>query len=578
MRLEAMESATDLMRSSLTLQANLFQLFQPMGGVLARPLSQAKEGIENVRRKATARNALRIGAPVDLVRTSYRRRGKKINLPAAGRRRVHRGCAENAEEEGEGRRLGEAGDEKRAGEEEDGRSGEGDFDVEGTPESAYEKAGSEVADSVHGGESAEGHAVLFARDKFGGEGIFKGFFGADVETREDENQREQPERMRGCAEENRGDSGESITGGENGFAVRDMIAEPAAGVGGTGVENIVQRVENDGETRGGRHAASGGKHLGGVENQERVGEIAGAENADSHKEAVEGPRQGAEAVQKGFFLARFDGPFANEQPETGDGDESRKQSPEKHFAIGMRRELQQPEGRERADDGAEGVHEAFEAEGATVSFGRRIGGEKSFASGRAHASSEPGSGAAEEHVIGMRGESERGGGQSGERVTENGERLAALQAVGVMAGGKFCEAGEAVGDSFDGAEPDGTGADDGEKGGKDGGGGFVGPIGEKGSEADAEDGAVEPGRFGRGRRHRVSSLKKKGNGIFTTEAAENTEKRRSGRSRETGKQGNREAGVTGLASPRLMNFVVKTEIVRAQAGVPVLPSYFLAER
>src|SRR5580704_4462322 len=36
MPLEAMASATDLIKPSLTLQANLFQLFQPIGGVCAR--------------------------------------------------------------------------------------------------------------------------------------------------------------------------------------------------------------------------------------------------------------------------------------------------------------------------------------------------------------------------------------------------------------------------------------------------------------------------------------------------------------------------------------------------------------
>jgi hypothetical protein len=34
-------SAISLIKLSLTLQANLFQLFQPIGGVLARPLSSA---------------------------------------------------------------------------------------------------------------------------------------------------------------------------------------------------------------------------------------------------------------------------------------------------------------------------------------------------------------------------------------------------------------------------------------------------------------------------------------------------------------------------------------------------------
>src|ERR1700691_30064 len=41
MPLETMASAACLIRSSLTLQANLFQLFQPMGGVRASPLSSA---------------------------------------------------------------------------------------------------------------------------------------------------------------------------------------------------------------------------------------------------------------------------------------------------------------------------------------------------------------------------------------------------------------------------------------------------------------------------------------------------------------------------------------------------------
>src|ERR1700687_571554 len=42
MPLPAIASAICLIKSSLTLQANLFQLFQPIGGVLARPLSRAR--------------------------------------------------------------------------------------------------------------------------------------------------------------------------------------------------------------------------------------------------------------------------------------------------------------------------------------------------------------------------------------------------------------------------------------------------------------------------------------------------------------------------------------------------------
>src|SRR5271157_4557301 len=44
MPLDTMASAVSRMSRSETLQANLFQLFQPMGGVLARPLSRALAG------------------------------------------------------------------------------------------------------------------------------------------------------------------------------------------------------------------------------------------------------------------------------------------------------------------------------------------------------------------------------------------------------------------------------------------------------------------------------------------------------------------------------------------------------
>src|SRR5580765_1172192 len=61
MPLATMPSAMDLMSSSLTLQPNLFQEFQPMGGVRARPLSRAVEG------RARERNARRIRNEVSKV-------------------------------------------------------------------------------------------------------------------------------------------------------------------------------------------------------------------------------------------------------------------------------------------------------------------------------------------------------------------------------------------------------------------------------------------------------------------------------------------------------------------------------
>ena len=65
-----------------------------------------------------------------------------------------------------------------------------------------------------------------------------------------------------------------------------MIAEPAAEVGGTGVENIVQGVKGDGQGSGARHPVSWREHAGGVEDQQRVGEIARAEDAHTEEEAA----------------------------------------------------------------------------------------------------------------------------------------------------------------------------------------------------------------------------------------------------------------------------------------------------
>src|SRR5438876_2532826 len=104
-------------------------------------------------------------------------------------------------------------------------------------------------------------------------------------------------------------------------------------------------------------------------------------------------------------------------------------------------------------------------------------------------------------MIRVRRKRERRRRQGGEGIAKNGEWLAALQAVGEMARGKLCEAGESVGNAFDGAKPRRACADGREKRGQHGGGGFVAPVAEQACEADAENGAVEPGLFGRGILH-----------------------------------------------------------------------------
>src|SRR2546421_12477544 len=86
-------------------------------------------------------------------------------------------------------------------------------------------------------------------------------------------------------------------------------------------------------------------------------------------------------------------------------------------------------------------------------------------------------------MIGVRGEGERRRRQGSEGVAKDGEWLSALQVIGVVACGKLCEAGEPVGDAFDGAEPDGARADGGQECGENGGGGPRGPRAGEGGES-----------------------------------------------------------------------------------------------
>ena len=76
----------------------------------------------------------------------------------------------------------------------------------------------------------------------------------------------------------------------------------------------------------------------------------------------------------------------------------------------------------------------------------------------------------------MGGEGERRRRQRGEGVAKDSKRLAMLQAIGVVAGGEFCEAGETVGDTFDGAKPHRACADGGQKCGEHSCSGFVAPV------------------------------------------------------------------------------------------------------
>jgi len=334
--------------------------------------------------------------------------------------------------------------------------------------------------------------VLFARNHFGGDGILEGFFGANVQASQSEDDAQQPEGVRAGAKQQGGDDGKSIARGENGAAMRNVIAEPAAEIGGCGVAGVVNGVEDDGETGGAGHAVFGSEHSGGVENQQSVGEIAGTEDAYREKKFAERGGQGLQAVEKRLFFFAGDGTLANQQPEAGDGEQSGNERVEKNFAVGVVGGLEKPQRGERAQNRAERVHETFETEGAAVGTRRNIGGEKSFFGGRADAAAEPGGGAGCEDLQCVCGEAERRGGDGGESIAENCERLPVLEAVGVMTGGEFGEAGKAVSGAFDDAEPGRAGSDDGEESRQDGSSGFVAPIGKQRGKADAQNGAVEP--------------------------------------------------------------------------------------
>src|SRR5580704_2446979 len=64
MPLETTASAACLIRSSLTLQANLFQLFQPIGGVRASPLSSACILLAARRQRVARVRVMRVIRPV----------------------------------------------------------------------------------------------------------------------------------------------------------------------------------------------------------------------------------------------------------------------------------------------------------------------------------------------------------------------------------------------------------------------------------------------------------------------------------------------------------------------------------
>src|SRR5438309_10615979 len=106
-----------------------------------------------------------------------------------------------------------------------------------------------------------------------------------------------------------------------------MIAEPAACVSGAGGEDVVQRIKANRDAGGAGQAVAWREHARGVQNQQGMGKIASAENADTHQQAAERRRQSFEAEQERAWRLWSSGTFANEKPEARDSDEPWQQCP-----------------------------------------------------------------------------------------------------------------------------------------------------------------------------------------------------------------------------------------------------------
>src|ERR1700674_801677 len=160
-----------------------------------------------------------------------------------------------------------------------------------------------------------------------------------------------------------------------------MVAEPTAEIRRAGVEDVMQSVQADGKACGAGHSMAGSQHSRRVENQQSVRKIARAEDAHPYEQSAEGKRQRLQTEDKGSLWAGGDGPLADEQPESRDGDEAGQKRPEKNFAVRMAGGFEQPERSEGAGNSAYRVHQAFETEGAAVGVRRHVGGEQGFLRG-----------------------------------------------------------------------------------------------------------------------------------------------------------------------------------------------------
>ena len=159
-----------------------------------------------------------------------------------------------------------------------------------------------------------------------------------------------------------------------------------------------------------------------------------------------------------------------------------------------------PMASERADDGAEVVHGAFEPVGAAVGGGGDDVGEQRVAGGDAQASGGPGAGAQHGDLPDAGGGADAGGEDGGGGVAADGDAAAPVGFVGERAAAEAGGAGEGVGDAFDDAEAEaGAPRVEVSRRRQQRGGDLVADVGEEAGGADPGDAGGQPpvGRLGR---------------------------------------------------------------------------------
>ena len=176
-------------------------------------------------------------------------------------------------------------------------------------------------------------------------------------------------------------------------------------------------------------------------------------------------------------MARLAFGGGREKCESRSGDESREQRPSQNAAHAQC--SQQSRSAKRPEHGAESVHRALEAEGAT-GLSRRHGiGEQRVARRPAAAATNPSQCAQQQH----NGPSLREGVTERRetccKIPDDAGRLAQYWAVGDPAAGELRETRKAVGNAFDHAERNRRRAQAREKGGQNCCGCLVPPIREK---------------------------------------------------------------------------------------------------